>query len=83
MRPQVVLMIEEFISRLNPHPDECRELLDAITASLKSRFCEDDLADALHEFWRLNRALEDLEGSQPTSEEDEAVDTYKALTETH
>jgi hypothetical protein len=81
MRPQVVLLIEEFIARLNPDPEECRQLVIALEVSLKRRFHEEDLGDALHEFWRLKRALEELEGSLPTNEEDEAYDTYKALQE--
>lgn len=83
-RPQVVRLIEDFIRMLNPDVIEAQELLMALEASLKRRFHEEELASVLHEFWRLDGALGDLdEALALESTEDEAYETYKAFQETH
>jgi hypothetical protein len=79
VRFAVQQFVEDMITRLRPDAHEALELLDAITASLKERYQENDLADALHEAWRLRGALEDLESDFPPS--DEALETYRALQE--
>ena len=73
-------IIEDTIERFTPDVMECAEILDALTAALKRRYDEGEIADALFEAWQFRNALEELERTLPPSAADEALELFRAQT---
>ena len=53
--------LEQGLAAFNADANEAMELLDALTAALKSRYDEGQLADVAHEALQLREALDELD----------------------
>ena len=59
-----LLLIEQAITQVSPDYLETCDLLDAIVASLETKYADEDITEILHEFRQAKQMLEETDATQ-------------------